>query len=102
MSAAWLCVLAVAGASAALKIIPAVLAGGRELSPALRGVVALLAPTLLAALVVTQTVASDRGLVLDARLVGLGASAVAIALRAPILVVAVVAALAAAITRSLV
>ena len=62
-------------------------------------VVALLAPVLLAALVVTQTVGGDNELVLDARLAGVGVGAVAVALRAPLPVVVVAAAAATALTR---
>jgi hypothetical protein len=53
----------------------------------------------LAALVVTQTVGGDRQIVVDARLAGLGAGAIAVALRAPLLVVVVVAATTAALIR---
>jgi len=53
----------------------------------------------LAALVVTQAVAGHREIVLDARLAGLAVGAVAIALRAPLLVVIVVAATTAAVVR---
>jgi hypothetical protein len=73
--------------------------GGRELPPPVRGVVALLAPTLLAALIVTQAFADGRHLVLDARAAGLGAALVAVALRAPVLVVVAVAAGTAALVR---
>ncbi|MGH3034928.1 MAG: AzlD domain-containing protein, partial [Gaiellaceae bacterium] len=58
-------------------------------------------PALLAALVVTQAVGGDRELVLDARLAGLGAAAVALLARAPLLVVVIVAATATALTRAL-
>jgi hypothetical protein len=61
----------------------------------------LLAPSLLAALVVTQSVGGKGGIVLDARLVGLGAAVVAIRLRAPLIVVVVVAALTTALVRVL-
>ena len=67
----------------------------------LAGPVGLLAPAVLAALVVTQAVGGHRQLVADARLVGLGAAMIAIALRAPLLVVVVVAAVAAAVVRLL-
>ena len=75
--------------------------GGRSLPVGIRGVVVLLAPVLLAALVVTQTVGGDGRLVLDARLVGVGAGAVAIAARAPLPVVVIAAAAATALTRVL-
>ena len=61
----------------------------------------LLAPSLLAALVVTQAVGGDEEIVLDARLVGVGAGLVAICLRAPLIVVIVVAAAATALARLL-
>jgi branched-subunit amino acid transport protein len=78
-----------------------VLVGGRELPPRLVGVVALLAPTLLAALVVTQTLTDGRTLTLDARAAGVAAGAVAVALRAPVLAVVAVAAVVAALLRLL-
>jgi hypothetical protein len=65
------------------------------------GIVALLAPALLAALVVTQAVGGHRAIVLDARLAGLGAGAVALWLRAPLLAVVVIAAAATAAVRAL-
>jgi hypothetical protein len=65
------------------------------------GAVGLLAPVLLAALVVTQTVGGDNHLVLDARLAGIGAGAVAIAARAPLAVVVVLAAVTTALVRVL-
>jgi hypothetical protein len=59
-------------------------------------VIALLAPALLAALVVTETFAADGELTLDARAAGLLAAAMALALRASLVVTVVVAALATA------
>ena len=76
-----------------------VLLGGRPLPSRLQGVVALLAPALLAALVATNTFGSGQTLVIDARLIGVAAAAMAIVLRAPILVVVVLAAASAAIAR---
>ena len=99
MSTVWLVVLVVGLATAAFKATGPVLLGGRSLPPAMADVVALLAPVLLAALVVTQTVGGDNELVLDARLAGVGVGAVAVALRAPLPVVVVAAAAATALTR---
>lgn len=99
MSAVWLCVIAVGAATVAFKATGPVLLGRRELPAWLAGPVALLAPAVLAALVVTQAVAGHREIVADARLAGLGAGAIAIALRAPLLVVVVVAAATAALIR---
>jgi branched-subunit amino acid transport protein len=101
LSAVWLCVLVVGAATATFKATGPVLLGRRELPLWLAAPVALLAPAVLAALVVTQTVRGDSGLVADSRLAGLGAGAVAVALRAPLLVVVAVAALIAAIVRLL-
>jgi branched-subunit amino acid transport protein len=92
MSAVWLAVIVVGAATILLKATGPVLLGGRELPPHVNALVVLLAPAVLAALVVTQVVGGDRGLVFDARLVGLGAACIAIALRAPLLVVVIVAA----------
>jgi hypothetical protein len=50
---------------------------------------------------VTQTLGSSDGLSVDARLVGVCAAAVGLALRAPLVVVVVLAAVATAITRAL-
>lgn len=101
MSEVWLTVAVVGAASLAIKVLPAVLLGGRAVPPVVTGVFEALAPALLAALVVTQTFGGDEELVLDPRAAGLGAAAVAVALRAPIVATAVVAAVAAAIVRGL-
>lgn len=102
MSAVWIVVVAVGAATVLLKASGPVLLGGRALPPSIARVVGLLAPALLAALVVTQVVgAGSREVVADARLVGLAAAAVALALRAPLLVIVVAAAGATALTRAL-
>ncbi|HXV35181.1 MAG TPA: AzlD domain-containing protein [Gaiellaceae bacterium] len=99
MTDVWIVIGVVAAATVALKAVGPVLLGGKPLPDHLTGVVALLAPALLAALVVTQVVGGDEEIVLDARLVGLGAAVVAILLRAPILVVVVAAAATTALVR---
>jgi branched-subunit amino acid transport protein len=96
----WIVVAVVGAATIAIKALGPVVLGGRQLPPRLAGVVVLLAPALLAALVVTQAVAGDRRYVFDARLVGLAAAAVAIRLRAPLLVTLVVAAATTALVRA--
>ena len=100
MTTVWIVVAVVGVATIAIKAVGPVVLGGRQLPPRLNGVVVLLAPALLAALVVTQAVAGDRRYVFDARLVGLAAAAVAIRLRAPLLVTLVVAAAATALVRA--
>jgi branched-subunit amino acid transport protein len=97
----WLTVAAVGAGTIALKSVGPVLLGGRPLPPRVAGVVELLAPALLSALVVTQAVAGDHKLVFDARLLGVGAAAIALRLRAPLLVVVVLAAVVAGLARAL-
>ena len=99
MSDVWTVVAVVGGATILLKAAGPVLLGARSLPPTLDRVVMLLAPALLAALVVVQVAGGDRELVLDTRAVGLAAAAVALLLRAPILVVVAVAAVATALVR---
>ena len=101
MSAVWLCALVVGLATGANKASGPVLAAGRELPQGAARVVDLLAPALLAALVATQAFASDEALVLDERAAGLIAAGVAILLRAPLLVVVLVAAATAAGLRAI-
>lgn len=101
MSTVWVVVLVVGVATVALKATGPVLLGDRTLPEPVARVVALLAPVLLAALVVTQTVGGDNELVLDARLAGVGAGAAAIAARAPLPAVVVVAAASTALVRLL-
>ncbi|MGH3010715.1 MAG: AzlD domain-containing protein [Gaiellaceae bacterium] len=101
MSEVWIVIAVVGAATIALKAVGPVLLGGKPLPQHLTGVVALLAPALLAALVVTQAVGGDEEIVLDARLVGLGAAIVALLLRAPLLVVVFSAAAATALVRVL-
>jgi branched-subunit amino acid transport protein len=101
VSAVWVAVLLVGSATVLLKAVGPVFFGGRPLPGRVSGVVSLLAPSLLAALVVTQVVGSDRELVADARLLGLAGAAAALALRAPLLAVVAVAALVTALARLL-
>ena len=101
MSATWTVVLLVGAFTIACKAAGPVLLAGRSLPQRLVDAFELLAPSLLAALVVTQAVGGKEAIVLDERLVGVGAAVVAIWLRAPLIVVIVVAALATALARLL-
>ena len=101
MSAAWLAVLVVGVATIALKGAGTLVLAGRPLPRPAAAVMPLLAPCLLAALVVGQTMADGRALVVDARVAGVAAAAVALALRAPLLVVLGAAAGVAAAARAL-
>ncbi len=101
MSTTWLVVALVGAFTIAFKAAGPVLLAGRELPARLTNAFELLGPSLLAALVVTQAVGGKEGIVLDARLVGLGAAIVAIRLRAPLIVAIVAAALTTALVRAL-
>jgi branched-subunit amino acid transport protein len=94
-------IILVGAATVCLKAVAPVLLGGRELPLALSAVLFLLAPALLAALVVTQAVGAERQIVLDERLLGIAAAAVAIVLRLPLLAVVIVAAAVTAGVRAL-
>ena len=100
MSTLWVAIVAVALASAAIKAAGPVLVGGRELPPRAVSVIAVLAPALLAALVVTETFGEDRHLVLDERALGVAVAAIALALRAPVLLAVALAAATTALTRA--
>jgi branched-subunit amino acid transport protein len=101
VSTAWAAVAIVGGGTMLLKGFGPVLLAGRRLPPFAANLLALLAPALLAALVITQAFAQGRHLELDARAAGLGAAAIAVVLRAPLLAVIVVAAIATAVVRAL-
>jgi hypothetical protein len=101
MMAAWIAIVAVGLATIALKGAGPVAFAGRPLPRAISVVMPLLAPCLLAALVVGQTVGDGRAVVIDARLAGVAAAGVALALRAPLLLVLGVAAGVAAAARAL-
>lgn len=94
MSAAsiWIVVVATGLATMALKAAGPVLLGGRPLPDRLTGVVSLLGPALLAALVAINTFGDGQALTLDARVAGVAAGAVAVWRRAPVLLVLLVAA----------
>jgi len=99
MSQTWVAVLLVGAFTVSFKAAGPVLLARRQLPARVASAFELLGPSLLAALVVTQAVGGKGGIVLDARLVGLAAAVVALALRAPLIVVVLVAALATALVR---
>jgi hypothetical protein len=95
----WIAVLSASVIAFGLKLAgftvpPAVLERPRILR-----VTQVLPAALLAALVVLQTFSTGTHLVLDARAAGLGAAIVALVLRAPFIVVVVIAAATAALLR---
>ena len=86
MTEVWLTIGLVALASFTLKAAGPLILGDRQLGPRATRVVALLAPALLTALVLVDTVTAGQRLVVDARLAGVAAAGVAMLLRAPLLV----------------
>jgi branched-subunit amino acid transport protein len=88
----WVLIAWLIAATAVLRAAGPVALGGRELPPRVMGVVAMLAPALLAALVVTQTFGGEGSeLVLDERAVGVAGAGAVLALRGGILLAMTVA-----------
>jgi uncharacterized membrane protein len=100
MTTLWVTIVAVAIANAAIKAAGPVLVGGRDLPPLIVSVIALLAPALLTALVITETFSEDQHYVLDEKAVGVAVAGVALALRAPVLLAVALAALTTALIRA--
>lgn len=95
----WAVVGLIGLATIAIKGAGPLLLGGRELPPRVVGLLRLLAPAVLAALVATQVFVTGTRVVVDERALGLGVAFVALLLRAPTLVVVVLAALVTAVAR---
>jgi hypothetical protein len=97
----WVVVAVVGVFTVVFKAAGPLLLGGRRLAGRPLAAVQLVAPVMLVALVVTQTVGGDRTLVFDSRLAGVGAAAVALRLRVPLLGAMVLAAAVTALLRHL-
>jgi uncharacterized membrane protein len=101
MSDGWWTVALIGSATIAIKGAGPVLLGGKPLPTRLGRVIGLLAPALLAALVAISTFGGERAIVLDERALGVAAAGVAVGLKAPPLVVVIVAAIVTALARAL-
>lgn len=102
MTAVWITVVGLCVATAIIKGFGPLVFGGRDLPAVLARAIPLLAPALLAALVVTETVGgTGRSLVIDARLGGLVVAALAIRRRWPLAVVVLCAAGVTAVLRAI-
>jgi branched-subunit amino acid transport protein len=100
MTTAWLAILVLTAGTVAIKALGPVALGGRELPESMSGVVARLAPSLLAALVVVDIFGGgERTIAVDESAIGLLAAAGALALRLPIVAVVAIAAVVTAATR---
>jgi branched-subunit amino acid transport protein len=96
----WPAIAALAVGSYVLKATGLVVLGARRPPPRLDAALELLPAALFAALIVVSTFGADRSLVLDARVAGLAAAALAIWRRAPFPVVVIAAAAATAAVRA--
>jgi branched-subunit amino acid transport protein len=74
----WIVVVVVAACTLFFKAAGPVFLGRRQLPPRVEPIVNLIAPVMLTALVVWQTVGGDEEVVIDARVPGVAAAAVAI------------------------
>jgi branched-subunit amino acid transport protein AzlD len=96
----WIMIALLTVGTVAIKSVGPVLLGGRDLPPQMTGVVARLAPSLLAALVVVDTFGGeDRTIAVDESAIGLLAAAGALALRLPMVAVVAIAAVVTAVVR---
>ena len=101
MTAVWVTIVALALATAALKVVGPLALGGKPLHADAFAIVELLASALLAALVVVETFGNGRHLTVDARVAGVAFAAVLLWRRAPMTVVVVGAAAVTALVRLL-
>ncbi len=93
MSTAWIAIILLTVGTVAIKAVGPVALGGRALPESMSGVVARLAPSLLAALVVVDTFGGpERTIAVDESAIGLLAAAGALALRLPMVAVVAIAA----------
>jgi len=101
VTAVWVTIVSLALATAGLKLAGPLFLGGRALPGGAMSVISLLASALLAALVVVETFGDGRSLTADARALGVGFAAAALAMRASMTVAVLGAALVTAAARGL-
>ena len=99
MTDVWVVVAVVGIVTLLFKAAGPVFLGRRALPVRVQSVVELLAPVMLTALVVTQTVGGDGEVALDARVPGVAAAAVAVWRRVPIVAAMAIAAVVTALVR---
>ena len=97
----WITIGGLCLVTAVIKAFGPLVFGARRLPRGIGRVIPLLAPALLAALVITETFGDGRSLVVDARAGGVVAAAVALAARAPLAAVVLSAAVVTALLRAL-
>lgn len=92
MSDVWVTVILLAFASAAIRASGPIAVGARQMGRDATAVIELLAPALLAALIVVQTVGGEDGIDPDARIAGVAAAGLLLAWRRSAMLTAVAAA----------
>lgn len=102
MTAVWITIAGLCVGTALLKASGPLVLGTRRPPERALNVIAFVAPAVLTSLIVYQTFGDNpSGFTVDARLVGLGVAALALAARAPMLLTVLLAAVATALTRAL-
>jgi branched-subunit amino acid transport protein len=100
VSDVWITIAGLVVATVAIKAAGPMILAARELPRGADAVISLLAPALLTALILTDTFAREQELTVDARAAGLACAGVAVALRAPLLLTVLVAAVGTAAVRA--
>jgi hypothetical protein len=95
----WLLIAVLGIGTLLMKTIGPVLAGGRQPPAPLTRVIALVAPAVISALIVTGTFTQGQQLVIDARAAGVGVAAVALWFRVPAVLAMLLAAIVCAVLR---
>ena len=97
----WITIGVLTVAAALTRAAGPVMLGGRDLPAPFRGVIGLVAPAILAALVVVQTLGAPEGgaYEIDARVLGVGAAAIALSRGAQMLAVVAIATIVTALAR---
>lgn len=97
----WLLIAALTVMAAATKALGPAIVGGRALPRRASGVIAVTAPALLTALVVTSVLADGQRLAVGAQTAGVGVAAVLLLLRVPLLLASLAAVAVTATLRAL-
>lgn len=99
MSAAWSVIVVVGVATIGFKAVGPATLGGRELPSRVRRLIDGLAPAVLSALIVTQTLTTGQEVVVDARAAGVLSAVVLLLLKRPVWLALLVAVLVTAAVR---
>jgi Branched-chain amino acid transport protein (AzlD) len=95
----WFLIAVLAVGTVLMKTLGPLLAGGRQPPAPLTRVIALVAPALISALIVTGTFTDGQELIIDARAAGVGVGAIALWFRVPAVLAMLIAAIVCALLR---